>query len=49
MNGRELVQRIVEAVASGDSDAVADLYAEQATLHHPLFPEPALGRANPCR
>jgi steroid delta-isomerase-like uncharacterized protein len=35
----------VEAVASGDSDAVAALYAEQAILHHPLFPEPARGRA----
>jgi steroid delta-isomerase-like uncharacterized protein len=45
MNAREMVQRIVEAVASGDADAVAALYAEQATLHHPLLPEPARGRA----
>jgi ketosteroid isomerase-like protein len=41
MNARELVERIVEAVACEDSDAVAALYAEQAILHHPLFPEPA--------
>jgi steroid delta-isomerase-like uncharacterized protein len=48
MNARELVQRIVDAVATGDSDAVAALYAEQATLHHPLLPEPARGRAAIC-
>jgi steroid delta-isomerase-like uncharacterized protein len=35
----------MEAVASGDSDAVAALYAEPAPLHHPLFPQPARGRA----
>lgn len=45
MDARELVQRIVDAVASGSSDAVAALYADQATLRHPLFPEPARGRA----
>jgi steroid delta-isomerase-like uncharacterized protein len=45
MNARDLVQRIVDAVASGDSEGVATLYAEQATLHHPLFPEPVRGRA----
>jgi len=40
----EVVQRVVEAVTSGDPDAVAGLYAEKATMHHPLFPEPVRGR-----
>lgn len=44
-NGAEVVQRVVEAVASGNADAVAALYVEHATMHNPLFPEPARGRA----
>lgn len=44
-NRAEVVQRVVEAVASRDADAVAALYAEKATMHNPLFPQPARGRA----
>ena len=29
---------------SGDAEAVASFYAEDATLEHPLFPEPLRGR-----
>jgi steroid delta-isomerase-like uncharacterized protein len=43
--GRELAQKLVAAVESRDADALAELCAEDAVLHHPLSPEPAKGRA----
>ncbi len=45
MEAADVVQRLVEAAASRDADRVAALYAEHATMRHPLFPEPLRGRA----
>jgi steroid delta-isomerase-like uncharacterized protein len=40
----ELVRRMADAVERRDAEAMAALYAEDATLPHPLYPEPARGR-----
>ena len=45
INAAILINRLVEAITNRDADALARLYAEEATLRHPLFPEPARGRA----
>ena len=40
----EVVRRMADAVERRDAWAMAALYAEDATVHHPLYPEPARGR-----
>jgi steroid delta-isomerase-like uncharacterized protein len=40
----EVVRRMAHAVERRDAEALAALYAEDATLPHPLYPEPARGR-----
>ena len=37
-------RRLVEAVERGDIDDFAALFAEDAVAHHPLSPEPLVGR-----
>jgi steroid delta-isomerase-like uncharacterized protein len=44
MGQGNLLHRLVEALESENADAVAALYEEQATMSHPLFPEPLRGR-----
>jgi steroid delta-isomerase-like uncharacterized protein len=45
MSHRDLVDRVVDAIRRGDADAYAVLFAEDATLEHPLAPGPLRGRA----
>jgi steroid delta-isomerase-like uncharacterized protein len=40
----EIVRRMADAVERRDAEALAALYAEDATVPHPLYPEPAHGR-----
>jgi len=39
-----VVRRLVEAIQHEDIDAFAALYAHDAVLHEPLYPEPVSGR-----
>jgi ketosteroid isomerase-like protein len=39
-----VVQQLADAVQRGDAGALAELYAEDAVLHHPLSPTPVEGR-----
>ena len=43
--GREVVEKLVRAIERRDADALAELFAEDAVLHHPLSPERLAGRA----
>jgi steroid delta-isomerase-like uncharacterized protein len=40
----DLAQQLEKAFAAGP-EAFADLFADDAVQHHPLFPEPMVGRA----
>ncbi|MDX1509843.1 MAG: nuclear transport factor 2 family protein [Nitriliruptorales bacterium] len=40
----DLVRLLVEAVENEDPEAFGALYAEDAVMHEPMFPEPARGR-----
>jgi len=40
----KVVRRMTDAVERRDADAMAALYTEDATVRHPLYPEPARGR-----
>jgi hypothetical protein len=42
--GGDTAARLVEAVRAADVAAIAALYSPRAVLHHPMFPEPRLGR-----
>ena len=39
-----ILPKLQKAFSSGDARAWADLYAEQARLYHPFFPDPIKGR-----
>jgi steroid delta-isomerase-like uncharacterized protein len=43
--GREIVEAVVQALEAEDADALVELYADEAVLHHPLSPQPLKGRA----
>ena len=43
--GREIAKKLVGAIESRDAGAVAQLFADDAVLHHPLSPEPVQGSA----
>jgi steroid delta-isomerase-like uncharacterized protein len=45
MKHEESVRRMIEAIQRRDADAYAQLYAEDAVMHHPLSPLPIEGRA----
>jgi steroid delta-isomerase-like uncharacterized protein len=45
MNQRDAVQRMVHAIEQADIEMFAELFAENATMHHPLAPGPLEGRA----
>jgi steroid delta-isomerase-like uncharacterized protein len=45
MNPRDAVQRMVQAIERADIEMFAQLFAENATMHHPLAPSPLEGRA----
>jgi steroid delta-isomerase-like uncharacterized protein len=42
---REVVEKLVGAIESRDADALVELFADDAVLHHPLSPEPIQGKA----
>jgi steroid delta-isomerase-like uncharacterized protein len=44
MDDPDVVHRMADAVRRRDSGAMAALYTQDATIHHPLYPEPARGR-----
>ncbi len=44
MNHRDVLQRYVDAIQREDIEVFAQLFAEDAVLHHPLAPEPLEGR-----
>lgn len=44
MTGQDLAQRYVDTFNRGDAAAWAALFAEDAVLHDPFYPEPARGR-----
>ncbi|MFA9443791.1 ester cyclase [Egicoccus sp. AB-alg6-2] len=39
-----VVDKFIESIEAGDSEAFAALFAEDAVGHHPLYPEPVRGR-----
>jgi steroid delta-isomerase-like uncharacterized protein len=43
--GREIAEKLVCTIESRDADALEELFAEDAVLHHPLSPEPMRGKA----
>jgi steroid delta-isomerase-like uncharacterized protein len=43
--GREIVEAVVRALEAEDADALVELYADDAVLHHPLSPAPLRGSA----
>jgi steroid delta-isomerase-like uncharacterized protein len=43
--GREVAERLVGAIERRDAQALTELFADEAVLHHPLSPEPIRGRA----
>jgi steroid delta-isomerase-like uncharacterized protein len=43
--GREIAGKLVAAIETRDADALAELFADDAVLHHPLSPEPIVGKA----
>jgi steroid delta-isomerase-like uncharacterized protein len=43
--GREVAEKLVGAIESRDADALTELFADDAVLHHPLTPEPIHGKA----
>ena len=45
MRERDSVQRMMDAIQRADIESFADLFAENATMHHPLAPGPLEGRA----
>ena len=44
MDDANVVHRMADAVQRRDAEAMAALYSADATVHHPLYPEPARGR-----
>lgn len=42
--GRAIGEKLVAAVKSRDADALSELFADDAVLHHPLSPEPVHGK-----
>jgi steroid delta-isomerase-like uncharacterized protein len=44
MDNANVVRQMADAVQRRDADAMAALYTQDATVHHPLYPEPARGR-----
>ena len=44
MDNTNVIHRMAETVRRRDADAMAALYAPDATVHHPLYPEPARGQ-----
>jgi steroid delta-isomerase-like uncharacterized protein len=44
MSQENVVERMADAVRQRDAEAMAALYAQDAIVHHPLYPEPARGR-----
>lgn len=43
--GREIGEALVAAVERRDADALSELCADDAVVHHPLSPEPVQGKA----
>jgi ketosteroid isomerase-like protein len=43
--GCELAERLVDAIANRDANALTALFDDAAVLHHPLSPEPVRGTA----
>jgi len=44
MGDANVVRRMADTVERRDAEAMAALYTQDATVHHPLYPEPARGR-----
>jgi steroid delta-isomerase-like uncharacterized protein len=44
MDTANVVHRMAETVKRRDAEAMAALYTQDATVHHPLYPEPGRGR-----
>lgn len=44
MDETNVVHRMADAVQRRDAEAMAALYTRDATVHHPLYPEPGRGR-----
>ncbi|MGH2966714.1 MAG: ester cyclase [Solirubrobacterales bacterium] len=44
MDDANVVRRMADTVERRDAEAMAALYTQDATVHHPLYPEPARGR-----
>jgi steroid delta-isomerase-like uncharacterized protein len=44
MDDANVVHRMADTVQRRDAEAMAALYSPDATVHHPLYPEPARGR-----
>jgi steroid delta-isomerase-like uncharacterized protein len=44
MDHTNVIHRMAETVRRRDADAMAALYTPDATVHHPLYPEPARGQ-----
>jgi len=42
---REIADKLVRAIESRDVDALGEVFADDAVLHHPLSPEPLHGQA----
>jgi steroid delta-isomerase-like uncharacterized protein len=42
---REVVEKLVGAIERRDADALSELFAPDAVLHHPLSPKPIEGKA----
>lgn len=43
--GREIADKLVAAIERRDAEALADLCADDAVVHHPLSPDPIRGKA----
>jgi len=44
MDDTNVVRRMADVVERRESEGMAALYTQDATLHHPLYPEPARGQ-----
>jgi steroid delta-isomerase-like uncharacterized protein len=44
MDNANVIRRMADAVRRRDAEAMAALYTQDATVHHPLYPEPARGQ-----
>jgi steroid delta-isomerase-like uncharacterized protein len=42
--GREIAAELVSAIERRDTEALSELFADDAVLHHPLAPEPVQGK-----